>query len=138
MSSLKTTFSGYVRYKGREGQTSFLLHRITGLGILLFLTIHILDTATVFFIPSLYEHGIAIYRTTFFGIGEIILIFCVIFHGVIGLRIAFFDWFPRLWTIEATRKWAIITLVVSILLWLPAAAIMSRNILIHNYGFFGG
>jgi len=49
MSSLVTTLSGYLGYRGREGQWSFLLHRITGLGTGLFLTIHILDTSFCLF-----------------------------------------------------------------------------------------
>ena len=138
MSSIKTTMGGYVRYRGREGQVSFLLHRLTGLGVLLFLAIHILDTATVYFFPSLYEHAIAIYRTTIFGIGEIGLVFAVLFHGANGIRIAIFDWFPHLWTIERQRKAATATLIVAIILWLPLTFVMVRNILIHNFGLFGG
>jgi succinate dehydrogenase / fumarate reductase cytochrome b subunit len=138
MSSLRTTLDGYVRYRGREGQLSFLLHRLTGLGTLLFLTIHILDTATVYFYPQLYEHAIAIYRTTIAGIGEMALVFSVIFHGVNGLRITFFDWYPHLWKIENERRWVIVILAITLVLWLPAVFIMGRNILIHNYGWFGG
>jgi succinate dehydrogenase / fumarate reductase, cytochrome b subunit len=138
MSSLKTTMEGYVRYRGREGQLSFMLHRLTGLGVLLFLAIHILDTATVYFFPSLYEHAIAIYRTTIFGIAEIGLVFAVLYHGANGIRIAVFDWFPQLWTIERQRKIAVITLVFTIIIWLPLVFVMVRNILIHNFGMFGG
>jgi hypothetical protein len=83
-SSLRTTLQGYVKYRGREGQWSFLLHRITGLGVLLFLAIHILDTATVYFAPSLYDEVIKLYRSTVFGLGEIALVFCLFFHGEIG------------------------------------------------------
>lgn len=138
MSSLKTTMEGYVRYRGREGQLSFMLHRLTGLGVLLFLIVHILDTATVYFYPSLYEHAIAIYRTTLFGIAEIGLVFAVLYHGANGIRIAIFDWFPQLWTIERQRKIAVLTLVFTVILWLPLVFIMVRNILIHNFGLFGG
>lgn len=138
MSSLKTTMEGYVRYRGREGQLSFMLHRLTGLGVLLFLIVHILDTATVYFYPSLYEHAIAIYRTTLFGIAEIGLVFAVLYHGANGIRIAIFDWFPQLWTIERQRKIAVLTLVFTVILWLPLVFIMVRNILIHNFGMFGG
>ncbi len=134
MSSLRTTLNGYVRYQGREGQASFLLHRITGLGTLLFLGIHILDTATVFFFPSLYNHGIALYRTTVFGIGEMALVFCLIFHGVNGLRIAFFDWFPNFWKIQFERKTVVTVLIVAIIIWLPLAVIMGRNLIINNFG----
>ncbi len=134
MSSLKTTFGGYIGYRGREGQLSFLLHRLTGLGTLLFLLIHILDTATVFFFPSLYAHAIDIYRTTAFGIGEMALVFSVIYHGTNGLRIALFDWKPNLWKIRTERSWVVITLLVAFALWLPAAFFMGRHILINNYG----
>ena len=52
MSSIKTTISGYAGYRGREGQVSFLLHRITGLGTALFLTIHIIDSVLGLFCPA--------------------------------------------------------------------------------------
>jgi succinate dehydrogenase / fumarate reductase cytochrome b subunit len=120
MSTLKATLSGSVRYRGREGQLSFILHRLTGLGTLLFLTIHILDTATVYFAPNLYDHAIAIYQSTPFMIGEIFLVFSVLFHGANGLRIALFDLFPNLWVDSTQRK----------------AFIMGRNLVINN--FLGG
>ena len=34
-------------YKGHEGQYSWLLHRVTGLAIILFLFAHVVDTAVV-------------------------------------------------------------------------------------------
>lgn len=135
MAALKTTLSNLAVYRGREGQLSFILHRLTGLGTLLFLIIHILDTSTVYFFPSLYEHAIALYRSTPFIIGEIFLVFSVIFHGVNGVRIAIADlFFPRLWHSGPQRRSLIRTLALSIILWLPAAFVMGRNLLIHNFG----
>lgn len=139
MSSLRTTLTGYAQYRGREGHLTFLLHRITGLGTALFLTIHILDTSFVYFAPNLYQHAIALYRTTIFGIGEIFLIFSVLFHGVNGLRIAFYDLIaPRFWNITTQRRSTKVTLAITLVLWLPAAGVMIYNILHHNYGLFGG
>ena len=134
MSALKATILGGLSYRGREGQWSFLLHRLTGLGTLLFLTIHILDTATVYFAPNLYAHAIAIYQSTPFMIGEIILVFSVLFHGANGLRIALFDLFPNLWRERTQRQAFYTTLVISLVLWLPAAFIMGRNLVIFNFG----
>lgn len=135
MDTLGTNITGLTRYRGREGQISFILHRLTGLGTLLFLAIHILDTATVYFFPSLYSHAIDLYRSTPLMIGEIILVFSVIYHGVNGLRIAFFDLFrPDLWSIEMQRKAALWTLAIAVVLWLPAAFWMGRSLLIHNFG----
>ena len=136
--NLKTTLSGYVRYRG-QGQYVFLLHRITGLGTLLFLAVHILDTAVVYFAPSAYAYAIALYRSTPFMLGEIALVFCVIFHGANGLRIAYFDLFkPDGWEKHNANRVMLLTLVCSLVLWLPAAGIMGFDILKYNFGMFGG
>lgn len=138
-SSLRTALTGYIKYRGREGQWSFLLHRITGLGVLLFLSIHIVDTAFVFFAPSLYEDVIKLYRSTLFGIGEIGLVFCLFYHGVNGLRIAFMDMIkPVSWTVEHERRSAMVVLIVTLVLFIPSAGYMLRNLLIHNFNLFGG
>jgi succinate dehydrogenase / fumarate reductase, cytochrome b subunit len=138
-SSLKTTLRGYVGYRGREGQWSFLLHRITGLGVLLFLAIHIVDTSFVYFIPHLYTEVMDLYRSTLFGLGEVALIFCVFYHGVNGIRIAYLDMFkPKAWTIESQRRSALIALVITLILFIPSAIYMLRNLLYHNFGMFGG
>jgi succinate dehydrogenase / fumarate reductase, cytochrome b subunit len=137
MSSLKTTLNGYVTYRGREGQLSFLLHRISGLGTLLFLAIHILDTSTVYFFPNDYAKAIDLYRTTIAGLGEMVLVAAVLFHGANGLRIALFDWKPDLWHKVTERRSVIFTILLAFILWLPVAFLMGRNILINNYGFGG-
>lgn len=135
MTHIKTTVNGYTGYRGREGQWAFLLHRLSGLGTGLFLTIHIVDIAFVYFAPDLFLDVIKLYQSTLFGIGEIILVFLVFFHGVNGLRIAFFDLkAPQRWNIEVARKSARLALIVAAALWLPAAIWMVRNLLIHNFG----
>ncbi len=75
------------------------------------------------------------YRSTPFMLGEIVLVFSVIYHGVNGARIALFDlFFPELWNIEMQRKTAIWVLSIAILLWLPAAFLMTRSMLVNNFG----
>lgn len=136
MDFVRLNVTGLATYRGREGQLSFILHRLTGLGTLLFLAIHILDTSTVYFFPSLYQHAIEIYRSTPMMLGEIILVFCLIYHGVNGARIALFDLFsPGKWIFPIQRRSVVLTLAISILLWLPAAFLMGRSLLVHNFGF---
>lgn len=136
MNSIKTSIGGLTGYRGRVGQLSFILHRLTGLGTLLFLSVHILDTSTVYFFPSLYNHAIDIYRSTPFMIAEIFLVFSVIYHGVNGVRIALFDLFsPERWRIGVQSRSAVLTLALAILLWLPAAFLMTRSLLVHNFGW---
>ncbi len=132
----KTLLLGGARYKGRGSQWTFILHRLSGLGTLLFLAVHILDTSTVYFFPHLYDEVMVLYRSTPFMIGEIILVFLVLFHGVNGLRLALFDLFPRFWTTRFRDPSLRSVFIASIALWVPAAAIMGRNLIEHN--FLGG
>lgn len=139
MNNFLITLRGYLGYRGREGQIGFMLHRITGLGTFLFLAVHILDTALVYFSPLLYESFLQLYRSLIFGIGELLLVFCVFYHGANGLRIAFFDLFaPKYWNISSQRRSVWVTLAIALVLWIPAAALMVRGILIHKYGLLGG
>ncbi len=139
MTSLKTTLTGYAGYRGREGHWGFLLHRITGLGTLLFLVIHVIDIALVYLHPKGFLDVLKLYQSTLFGIGEIALVFSVFYHGINGLRVAYFDMFkPEMWDYSKHRKSMVATLVLSIVLWLPAAFWMGRNLLVHNFGLFGG
>lgn len=133
MSPLRTVITGSVRYRGREGQLAFILHRLSGLGTLLFLALHILDTSTVYFFPALYQEALALYRHPLFMLGEIFLVAAVVYHGVNGLRIALFDLFPRLWRAEREKPSVYTTLAVTVILWLPAAFIMGRSLIGHTF-----
>jgi succinate dehydrogenase / fumarate reductase cytochrome b subunit len=45
---------------------------------------------------------------------------------------------PEMWDYSRHRKSMVATLILSIVLWLPAAFWMGRNLLVHNFGLFGG
>lgn len=137
MTTIRTTLEGYLRYRGREGHWSFLLHRITGLGTLLFLTIHIIDMAAFYWWPTFFEKALELYRTPIFGLGEIALVFCVFFHGANGIRIAIVDMFlPHKWAIEAERNAVRWTFAIAIILWLPAALYMGIRIFNPEFSLF--
>ncbi len=132
MSSLSQTVQGAVRYRGGEQQLAFIGHRISGLGTLFFLAIHILDTATVYFFPDLYPHAIDIYRATGMMLGEMLLVVAVIAHGVNGLRIAFSDLFPHWWQERPQRTAFWIVVGFSTLFSAPAVILMGRSLYLHN------
>ncbi len=132
MSAWNNTIEGGLRYRGNEGQWSYYIHRLSGLGVLLFLAIHILDTSTVYFFPDLYQHAIGIYRSSVFMVGEIILVGAVIVHGLNGLKIALFDLNPDFYRPNLERQGVRTVLLVSLILWLPAAGLMGRALYINN------
>ncbi|WP_376793136.1 succinate dehydrogenase, cytochrome b556 subunit [Thermoflexus sp.] len=117
------------QYRGRIHQWAWVANRIAGLGTLLFLTIHILDTSLVYFAPTWYEHAIALYRHPLFSLGELILVGCVLWHGLNGLRIAISDFRPRLWAAEIQARMILWTIVVFLVLYIPTFFIMGNVIL---------
>ncbi|MCC6499439.1 MAG: hypothetical protein IT313_04135 [Anaerolineales bacterium] len=117
--------SGYIRYRGGIGHYAFVMHRISGLGTLTFLTMHILLESTAHYAPQLYNSLNAVLRSPAGLAAEIFMAFLVIFHGVNGYRIAYFDLFhPALWSHPSAPHSARAVWIVSFLLWLPACAIM--------------
>ena len=82
-------------YRGGVGMWSYYLHRITGLGVLAFLLIHILDTMLIGWGPEVYNKVMAIYRHPFFRVGEVGLFGAVLFHALNGIRIILIDFWAK-------------------------------------------
>jgi succinate dehydrogenase / fumarate reductase cytochrome b subunit len=82
-------FTG-LRYKGQGPMLTFVLHRIGGLGMAIFITIHMLSS---FLGGEGGKLANSIYENWAF---QIFIFFCVLFHAINGLRITIFDLFPKL------------------------------------------
>jgi len=82
-------------YRGREGQWSWLAHRVTGVGIILFLFAHVVDTALVGWGPNAYNRVVAVYHNPFVRLLELALVGMVIYHALNGVRIMVIDFWPR-------------------------------------------
>lgn len=111
-----------LRYRGKEGMWTWMLHRATGLGILAFLVIHVVDTAAVIYWPDFYDHTLDLYRSPFFRVAELLIFFSVLFHGLNGLRIIVQDFWPMVMVHQRRLAWAAAGL--SGLLILPVAWMM--------------
>ena len=85
-----------LRYKGQGPMLTYVLHRIGGLGMAIFVTVHILASflggEAGVFINTIYENWIF----------QIFVFFCVLFHAINGLRITILDLFPKL--LEHSRE----------------------------------
>lgn len=134
--NLRTRIMEGLRYGGGIGQWSWLVHRVTGLGIVFFLIIHIVDTFFVVAYPALYDHTVSIYGGVFngtyfwplrwaFRIGELGLIACVLFHAINGWRIIVMDFRPAAARHQKALAWAVVAvfgvlmLLISIAVFLP-------------------
>ena len=88
-----------LRYKGQGPMLTFILHRIGGVGMAVFITMHILASflggQIGVFLNTIYEHWLF----------QIFIFFCVLFHAINGLRITIIDLFPKLLVHQREAIW---------------------------------
>jgi succinate dehydrogenase / fumarate reductase cytochrome b subunit len=92
-----------LKYKGGGPMLSWILHRISGLGIITFVTLHVLASFLTQQLGS--DLGIfvnTIYESMYF---QLFIVFCAIYHGVNGLRIILLDIWPRLIRYQKESTW---------------------------------
>lgn len=104
-----------LRYKGQGPMLTYVLHRVGGLGMAIFIAMHLIAS----FLES-QDWGIGskigdllndVYMNPVF---QLFIFFCIFFHAINGLRITVLDLFPKLidhnrealW-IEWTVFWAV-------------------------------
>lgn len=127
MTALVTTVTETLRYRGALGQWSWVLHRLTGLGVVFFFVLHVIDTSWAVFYPDLYVRAIASYQSPLFTLGEFALVAAVIYHAINGLRIIFLDYRPHLWRYQ--QRAAIYVLIVTIIILVPVFVLMFGHVL---------
>jgi succinate dehydrogenase / fumarate reductase cytochrome b subunit len=132
MTTLVTTVTETLRYRGRIGQWSWVLHRIAGLGTVLFLVLHVIDTSWSAFFPKEYNTVIHEYQSPLFVIGEFVLIACVVYHAFNGLRIILLDYKPEWWAYQ--QRAATLALAAAVLVLIPTFAVMVN----HAVNFYNG
>ncbi len=111
-------------YQGRTGMWSWIFHRVTGVGVLFFLFIHIVDTAFILFGPEAYHHMIALYKQPFFRPMEVALLAALLYHSLNGLRICVIDFWPGLDRYQHLLFYAVLALFAA--LFFPASFIMMK------------
>ena len=126
---LSTTVVNVRHYRGGAGQWAWVFHRVSGLGVLLFLMLHILDTSTVHFAPAEYNFFVRLYKSPLFGLAEIGLGAALIFHALNGLRLVVLDFWPRLWEWQEQAQW--IVWVLFAVIFVPMAGIMLLRLINH-------
>ena len=114
----------YLTYRGKGGQWSWLLHRLTGIGVMVFLLAHIIDTAMIGWGPGAYNEAMSIYRRPFFRVGEVVLAGAVLYHALNGVRIFIIDFWPQTTTFHKKMVYGVAALFAAI--YIPCAIYMLR------------
>jgi succinate dehydrogenase / fumarate reductase cytochrome b subunit len=78
---------------GRWGVERYLyiLHRLTGLGILMFFLIHIFASSVRMYGPESWAAAMAILKNPIFVLGEFLVFVAFVFHALNGIRLIFIE-----------------------------------------------
>lgn len=100
----KVGFFTGLKYKGGGPMVAWLLHRISGLAMVLFVGAHIIAG----FMSQLFgsDIGFVINQIYTNQIFQLVLFFLVIFHAVNGLRVTLLDLWPALLEYQREAIWA--------------------------------
>lgn len=109
-------------YTGDVGQYAWVMHRATGVGILFFLLIHIVDIMLIGLGRDVYDHSVEVYAHPFIIPMEIMLVGAVVYHTLNGLRVIAID-FTSTGPVRQ-RKYFWWVLVASVLITLPSAIVI--------------
>ena len=112
-----------VTYRGREGQIAWMLHRITGIGVFLFLAMHIFNIFLMSFPYHVFNSVLFLYHSVLFKLLSIFGLYLgVLYHALNGIRVMIVDFWPGagkyqvpLWRIQ---------LVIFLLVYVPSAVVM--------------
>lgn len=114
-------------YKGRSGMWSWILHRVTGLGLLLFLFIHIVDISLLGFGPRVYNEGILLFDRIEVRFLSLALIGAVLLHAFNGLRIMVIDFWRK--GVQYQVLMFVIVLVLTVVGFVPMAYFILEPVL---------
>jgi len=111
-----------LRYRGGIGQWAWAVNRVAGLGILLFLSLHIVDIFIAAFGPALFNELLFLYKGPAVRLLDVVLVFGLLYHGLNGLRLTLMDFKPS--TARQHLTLFYIQIVIFLLLFIPASLAM--------------
>ena len=113
-----------ITYRGKDGHYAWLLHRAGGLGIVLFLFLHILDIFLVGVGEEIFEFFLFIYHSAPAKVFVMALLFGVFFHAFNGVRIILVDFWPdKFSNLKMQRTLFRLVVVVTLIFFIPTAII---------------
>lgn len=117
----RVTIPQFLAYRGGQPMIAWLLHRISGVGIVLFVSLHVV---AAFFLNAVQgtTGDVANALTTFYESlpMQVFILFCVLYHATNGLRIVILDMWPALHRFNREAMWVQWALFLPMFL-LPAA-----------------
>jgi succinate dehydrogenase / fumarate reductase, cytochrome b subunit len=109
-------------YRVSWSQLAWFGHRASGLGVLLFLFLHIVETSTVLLGPEVYDFTQTFYKNLPAKIGEVVLMAALVYHALNGIRVIAMDFWPGLTVYYRPLTYGVI--VATVIAMVPLGLIM--------------
>jgi succinate dehydrogenase / fumarate reductase, cytochrome b subunit len=102
----RVTLPEALRYRGGQPMIAWLLHRIAGIGIVLFVAMHVLAGFFSYSVQGT-SGGVALSVNAFYESlpVQVFILFAVLYHAINGLRIAVLDMWPSLMHYNREAMW---------------------------------
>jgi len=112
-----------VTYRGREGQIAWMLHRVTGVGVFLFLALHIANIFLMAFPSDAFNSVLVLYHNVLFKLLTVFGLYLgVLYHALNGIRVMIVDFWPGAGKYQAPL-WRV-QMAIFVLAFVPSAAVM--------------
>ncbi|HJP70900.1 MAG TPA: succinate dehydrogenase, cytochrome b556 subunit [Candidatus Limnocylindria bacterium] len=111
-------------YRVSWAQLAWLGHRASGLGVLFYLFLHIVETSTVLFGPDVYNAAVGIFKNLPARLGEVLLMAALVYHALNGLRVIAMDFWPSLTVYYRPMTYGVVSATVVSMI--PLSIIMLR------------
>lgn len=121
-----------LRYRGGIGQWAWAVNRAAGLGVLLFLALHIVDIFIAGFGAALFDELLFLYKGPLVRILDVLLVFGLLYHGINGLRLTLMDFKPT--TAQRHLQLFYAQIILFLAIFVPASLAMLNEF----YGLAGG
>ena len=103
----RVTIPQALAYRGGQPMLAWLLHRISGIGIVLFVGMHVFAAFFAYAVTGGTTNAVANALTNFYESRpvQILVLFAVMYHGLNGLRIVVLDMWPGLHRFHREAMW---------------------------------
>jgi succinate dehydrogenase / fumarate reductase cytochrome b subunit len=109
-------------YEMTWAQLAWFGHRASGIGVLVYLFMHIVETSMLLFGPEVYDAAVGIFKNLPARLGEIVLMAALVYHALNGLRVIAMDFWPSLTIYYRPLTYGVIA--ATILAMIPLSYIM--------------
>ncbi len=110
------------RYRISWAELAWIGHRLSGIGVVLYLFVHIVETSMVTLGPDVYNATLSLFHNLPVRLGEILLMAALVYHSLNGLRVIAVDFWPRLTLVYRELTYGVIA--ATIIAMIPLGLIM--------------